>query len=72
MNIFTCAIIALMINTVVGASVWTLIDNTEKDLYKWYSEVPVWPYLVKPVILNLWPVAVFMFIQGYYDAKKNS
>jgi hypothetical protein len=61
-----------MVNTVIGATVWTMIDNSKGDLYKWYAEVPVWPYLVKPVILNLWPVAVFMFIQGYYDGKKNS
>jgi len=72
MNIFTCAIIAVMINTVVGALVWTLIDNAEGDLYKWYSDAPVWPSIVQFCILNLWPVAVFMFIRGYYDAKKNS
>jgi hypothetical protein len=68
---FSWIAVILMINTVIGAIVWALIDNVEGDLYKWYSDAPIWPCVVQFIILNLWPVGVCMFIWKYYYEKTN-
>jgi hypothetical protein len=70
MESFSWIAVILMVNTVTGATVWALLDNVEGDLYKWYSDAPIWPCIVQFIILNLWPVGVFLFVWKYYYGKR--
>lgn len=49
-------------NAVVGASILSILDNDEADLFKWFKECPV-PVLGHFLILTLWPAVAYFFLK---------
>jgi hypothetical protein len=51
-----------MINMVIGAIVWTSVDDEDRTLYKWYASCPPGVSLIaQPLVLSAWPVALWFY-----------
>jgi hypothetical protein len=71
MNIMLLTILAIFANTVIGATIWSSIDDSNKNLLRWYRECPLEiAWIAQPLVLNLWPVALFYFIRAWAKGIK--
>ena len=62
MTIVLYAIIAFGVNAFIGAVVWAALDCEDERFYHWYKSCPpeiAW--FAQPLVLTLWPVAVYLW-----------
>ena len=58
----------IFINSLVGASVYIILDNKNEDLYKWYIQDPT-KGLLSFLFLSFWPVGIYFIIKkGEWNA----
>lgn len=61
-------IACLFINLLVGAVVWTAMDDRDKRLYRWYAQAPsVWLCIA---VLELWFVGAAVLLYYHVDAAR--
>lgn len=56
MTMFLWGLGLFILNTLVGACVWTAIDKNG-DLFRWYEKAP--GSLLKVAVLNAWPAGLW-------------
>lgn len=66
MPIIIYVILIIFINILVGALIFTILDNKNEDLYKWYIQDPTGG-LLNFLFLLFWPIGAFFII--YYKEK---
>ena len=49
-------------NSIVGAFVWSSIDNDRKDLLAWYRESEEISRIIPFFILQLWPIGLAIWL----------
>lgn len=55
----------LIINTLLGACVWSLVDDENKSLLEWYrSAPPILAWMLQPLVLQLWLVSLVASVIG--------
>lgn len=63
-NMIIC-IVGLSINMIIGATVWTLMDNEEGTLRAWFDSCPKWcAWFMKPLILHSWFVWLVHYLKS--------
>ncbi len=52
----------LVLNTVLGAAVWTAIDDDKQRFLAWFKECPPSiSFWAQPLALNAWPFAMWFW-----------
>lgn len=51
-------LVILLVNHLVGATVWTLIDHDDGRLLEWSRSAPVLPDVFALVVVQLWPIGL--------------
>ena len=52
--------VGLLANSLLGAVVWTLIDDSDRSYYRWFVSCPpriAW--FAQPLVLTAWPVGLW-------------
>jgi hypothetical protein len=57
-------LLSILINAIVGACVYVAIDDDERRLYHWYSECPDPTGLTNFLILELWPIGLWVWLRN--------
>jgi hypothetical protein len=51
-----------MINMVIGAVVWTAVDDEDYSFERWYGSCPPdISFIMQPLVLSAWPVALWFY-----------
>lgn len=48
----------MFVNAAIGAAVFSYIDDDNRSIYKWYCKTP---YCLEIVVLNFWPVGLYIW-----------
>ena len=58
------ALCTIVTNMIIGAAVWSLIDDKEHHLYKWYNECPSQiAWVAQPLVLTAWPIGLYLWFK---------
>lgn len=55
-------LLAIFINSFLGACVWVSIDSKDERYYRWYKEAPGGG-MINFIILTFWPIGLYLHLK---------
>lgn len=53
---------ALIVNLVIGAAVWSLVDDESQRYLSWFKSCPARiAFFAQPLVLSAWPVGLWFW-----------
>lgn len=63
--------LCFFVNLIVGAVVWSCIDDAQQSLLRWYQDCPAQlAFLLQPLVLTLWVVGLCLWAVDYLRTPK--